>query len=59
MLLKQQYRNEDYASFGEVVRAFLKEAAVSNPPVAACLAVAGPVKNNVVRFTNRDSWEID
>ena len=27
----------------------------------ACLAVAGPVKNNVVRFTNRssDAWVID
>ena len=41
------------------MRAFLAEAAVSKPPVTACLAVAGPVKNNIVRFTNRDSWEID
>ena len=41
------------------MRAFLAEAAVSKPPVTACLAVAGPVKNNVVRFTNRDTWEID
>lgn len=59
LLLKKSYHNEDYASFGDVVRAFLKEAAVSKPPITACLAVAGPVKNNVVRFTNRDSWEID
>jgi glucokinase len=58
-LLKKTYLNQDYASFGEVVRAFLAEAAVSKPPVTACLAVAGPVKNNIVRFTNRDSWEID
>jgi glucokinase len=27
--------------------------------ITACLAAAGPVKNNIVRFTNRDSWEID
>ena len=27
--------------------------------MTACLAVAGPVKNNVVVFTNRDSWSID
>lgn len=59
LLLKKSYQNQDFASFGEVVRAFLKEAAVSKPPVTACLAVAGPVKNNIVRFTNRDSWEID
>ena len=55
----KSYQNQDYASFGMVVTAFLAEAAVSKPPVTACLAVAGPVKNNVVRFTNRDSWEID
>ena len=59
LLLKKSYHNEDYASFGDVVRAFLAEAAVCKPPVTACLAVAGPVKNNVVRFTNRDTWEID
>lgn len=58
-MLKKSYQNQDYTSFGEVVRAFLKEANVSKPPVSACLAVAGPVRNNVVRFTNRDSWEID
>lgn len=28
-------------------------------PAAACLAVAGPVKDNMVRFTNRDTWSID
>jgi glucokinase len=57
--LKKTYHNQDFSSFGEVVRAFLKEAAVSKPPITACLAAAGPVKNNIVRFTNRDSWEID
>ena len=59
LLLKRSYQNQDFHSFGDVVRAFLKEAAVSKTPVSACLAVAGPVKHNVVRFTNRDSWEID
>lgn len=28
-------------------------------PAAACLGVAGRVKNNVVVFTNRDDWTID
>jgi glucokinase len=27
--------------------------------MTACFAVAGPVKDNVVRFTNRASWSID
>ena len=59
LLLKKTYQNQDFASFQEVARAFLKEAAVTRKPVTACLAVAGPVKNNYVRFTNRDSWELD
>jgi hypothetical protein len=33
LLLKKEYHNEDYSSFGEVVRAFLKEAAVMKPPI--------------------------
>jgi hypothetical protein len=33
LLLKKTYHNQDFSSFGEVVRAFLKEAAVSKPPI--------------------------
>jgi hypothetical protein len=40
LLLKKTYHNQDFSSFGEVVRAFLKEAAVSKPPITGmCLYV--------------------
>ena len=43
-----------------MLKTFLySDARVDKPPAAACLAVAGPVKANKVRFTNRASWSID
>jgi glucokinase len=51
--------NSDYPSFKDAVRAFFSEAGITKPPVAACLAVAGPVSNNSVEFTNRKEWSID
>lgn len=43
-----------------MLRRFLwDDARISKPPLTACFAVAGPVKENTVRFTNRDSWSID
>lgn len=60
LIVNKKYRNEDFASFADVLRRFLSEdARVGRPPVTACFAVAGPVKDNAVRFTNRDSWSID
>ena len=59
LLLNKRYQNQDYNSFAEVVVAFLEEAGLAKPPLTACFAVAGPVKDNVVRFTNRASWSID
>lgn len=53
--------NENFPSFISVVQEFFKEAKIneSNPPIAACLAVAGPVKDNSVCFTNRKDWIIN
>lgn len=52
------YMNADYPSFKEAVRAFFLDAGISTPPVTACLAVAGPVSNNSVEFTNKKEWSI-
>lgn len=58
IVFQKKYLNQNYSQFTELLREFLKDSCVSRPPLTACFAVAGPVKNNVVRFTNR-SWTID
>jgi glucokinase len=58
LLFGEKYQNENFESFVHCVRTFFKSAAINKPPLAACLAVAGPVKDNAVRFTNRLSWSI-
>jgi len=58
-LLQKEYRNADYPSFTMALQAFLSEVKYDSPPDCACFAVAGPVSNNKVRFTNRESWSID
>ena len=52
------YLSADYASFKDAVTAFFTEAKLVKSPVTACLAVAGPVSNNSVEFTNRKGWSI-
>ncbi|XRB14972.1 glucokinase [Pseudoscourfieldia marina] len=60
LVYEKKYRNDQYDSFNKVVMEFLEEAPVDNPVVvAACFAVAGPVSNNSVSFTNRSSWVVD
>jgi glucokinase len=55
----KKYRNEEHDSFLDVLRAFLADPdSQQKHPVVACLAVAGPVKNNQVNFTNRESWNL-
>lgn len=50
-----RFRGEDYASFTEVLRAYL--ARQGHPAVtAACVAVAGPVSGGQARLTNR-AWD--
>jgi glucokinase len=56
--LSKQYQNFRYDTFNSLLIEFLKEAKCIDPPTVACLAVAGPVKNNRVALTNRQ-WIID
>ena len=58
-LFEMKYLNHEYPSFVDVLQKFLLEAKVKKPPVTACFAVAGPVSDNKVIFTNRASWSID
>jgi glucokinase len=51
--------NQNHATFDAVLSQFLGEAKRDKPPASMCLAVAGPVTGNKVRFTNRESWSID
>lgn len=55
LVKEQEYLNGSFGSFDEIVASFLAGSAA---PSAACLAVAGPVERNAVRFTNRN-WVID
>lgn len=50
------YRAEDYANLTEAAREFLRSAGAQ--PAAACFAVAGPVTDEVVEFTN-SPWTLD
>lgn len=53
-----EYENEQFTQFDDVVTAFFHSAPETTlMPVAGCLAVAGPVEENAVRFTNRN-WVI-
>jgi glucokinase len=58
LLCQEQYQNCNYAAFNDILGAFLKLSKVENPPLTACLAIAGPVQDNQVSLTNRD-WLID
>lgn len=58
LVSSQKYLNHDFPSFIAVLELFLNQAKVRKVR-AACFAVAGPVANNKVQFTNRQSWSID
>ena len=61
--MKKDYQNNEFESFDKLFQTFLNESLivtnVVNPPLTACIAVAGPVKDNIVQFTNRKSWDIN
>lgn len=60
IILHKNYKNEDFLSFSAVLVEFLAEPLNAGPPFdACCFAVAGPVVNNQINFTNRDGWIID
>eukprot|EP00045_Choanoeca_perplexa_P003167 m.28959 g.28959 ORF g.28959 m.28959 type:complete len:421 (+) comp11901_c0_seq2:137-1399(+) len=64
LVFTKNYKNDKFETFTDVVSQFLDDASLNcsqgkRPEiVTACLAVAGPVSNNVVRLTNRGEWNI-
>ena len=48
--------SDKFPSFDDALRAYLDRAGLSERPEAAALAVAGPVTNGQVKFTNR-GWQ--
>ena len=52
-----EYENEKFKKFDDVVKTFLAAEPKTTTAPAAGLAVAGPVEENCVNFTNRD-WKI-
>lgn len=60
---RASYKNDKYATFNDLVLTFLREAGVNaasgDALEALCLAVAGPVSDNRVNFTNRQQWLLD
>lgn len=54
------YKNNDFESFTEVLLSFLSLPHNANIKIhSCCFAVAGPVANNEINFTNREGWIID
>jgi glucokinase len=55
------YKNASFPSFLEIMKAFFLDGAevmrAHSRPLAGCLAVAGPVSENMVSLTNR-GWNI-
>ncbi|EPX76091.1 glucokinase [Salipiger mucosus] len=52
----RRYRNADYAGLGAVLHHYVEETGIA--PQAACVAVAGPVRDGAGKLTNID-WHID
>lgn len=49
---KAVYPSRKHAHLTVIITEFLQECKVSEPPLAACMAVAGPVKSNRCLVTN-------
>lgn len=60
VLAQMYYKNNDFQSFTEVLCSFTSLPAVRDGKIdCCCLAVAGPVSDNHINFTNREGWIID
>ena len=58
LLLKKKYISSEWGSFESILEDFLKnECRNFNPPLSACLAVAGPLSKNQAKIINL-SWDI-
>jgi glucokinase len=58
-MFDKRYMNEGFSAFSDVLRTFLKESNCPGKPLSACIAFAGPVKDNCAKLTNRGGWEIN
>ena len=60
-MLSKTYQNVNFLTFGDAVRQFFIDAKIpsEHPPLTACIACAGPVKDNEVTMTNHDHWVIN
>jgi glucokinase len=56
-LFEATYPSADFKHLNDIVTRFLEEAH-SSCPIAACFAIAGPVKNNQSQVTNL-GWQLD
>lgn len=53
ILETRAYSGGDFESAEDAVRAYVEAVGLGRPPRAAALAVAGPVRDGEIRFTNR------
>lgn len=53
-----KYQNNKFETFTAIVKTFLEEAGMDQPPMLACLAVAGVVVDHKCTFVNL-GWTID
>lgn len=60
ILIKKNYKNNEFHSFMEILRSFISLPEVRDHTIqSCCFAVAGPVANNYINFTNCEGWIID
>jgi len=53
VLNSMRYNNSEYASFAEIIDTFFADVKISHKQVqSACFAIAGPIIDGVVKFTN-------
>ena len=55
---KTVFPSKKYSHLSIIIKQFLEETSLSAPPLAACIAVAGPVKNNTCHVTNLN-WSLN
>lgn len=60
VISQMQYKNNDFISFSDVIWNFMHQKENIGIKVhTCCFAVAGPVDNNQINFTNREGWIVD
>lgn len=60
VVFQASYKNNDFGSFSDVMWEFINSPENRGHKIdACCFAVAGPVTNNQINFTNREGWIVD